>query len=84
MLPRALLPDGPPEVGADVEDVELPPSEPSFRLGGLGDSEPGYNWDIGGVVGGGVDSMGMTRRGLGPGLRRAKIQINNKWKVVTA
>lgn len=57
-----------------VEEVELPPSEPSLRLGGLGESAEANNCvkDALGAAGGNCEAAGTTRRGLGPGFRRAK------------
>lgn len=63
-----------PATGAEVDDVELPPSEPSLRLGGLGESAEAKSCASEALGPGGV---GTTLLGLGPGLRRAKtIQSN--------
>lgn len=60
-----------------VEEVELPPSEPSFLLGGRGESAWAKNCvadnEVPRVfVESCVDEDGMTRRGLGPGFLRAE------------
>lgn len=60
---------------AQVDDVELPPSDPSFLLGGLGESAVANIWvrEVLGAEEGSWEPAGMTLRGLGPGFLRAEM-----------
>lgn len=59
---------------AQVDEVELPPSDPSFLLGGLGESAVANIWvrEVLGVEGGSWELAGTTLRGFGPGFLRAE------------
>lgn len=62
-----------------VEDVELPPSEPSFLLGGRGESAWAKSCDnaeeLGTLDGSCAEEDEITRRGLGPGFLRAEVKF---------
>lgn len=81
VLPPAIVHDD-----VQVEDVELPPSDPSFLLGGRGESAWAKNWGVTGEFRVFDESCedeedGTTLRGFGPGFLRAEKYFFMKFDV---